>query len=402
MRYNVQSMSKLSEFQENNQSEMTMEKEACRSHNLSEKMYQHLRNKYRELDIEAALRKEAKRNPIIRKIETFLIERLGEKKAIELKTYLGRWKKPVLALASPIGWFGLVFRPVLIFLGVHPFWYFQSFLTRIEKRNVSWSLSAKDEEMAKKVVEELRVNGIACWPGLFNDPTILASAQKDAEMLINKSYATLENFPLKMGDVREPEFGHRFLRNDPLDDMGRTRVRLDGWSGNGDRSKWPVWMQAIYNDQRFLQVAKNRFGVPAPIKRCSIDESVPSLYPVGWHVDTVCDSVKSVILLTDCDISHGPMQYKIGSHRLNTNPIKQMYYYIFKHGDPYQYPGQSTWRQAPGEVMLATGKAGDCYFFDTRGLHATLPCTSGKRLVCFTAFTVQSFRNKVLDSINVM
>lgn len=87
---------------------------------------------------------------------------------------------------------------------------------------------------------------------------------------------------------------------------------------------------------------------------------------------------------------------------MKTMAIKQTYFYMFKRGDPYEYPGHAIWYKAPGEIKLATGKASDCYFFDTRGLHAALPCLIDKRVVCFVTLTVQSFRNKILDSIKAM
>ncbi len=284
--------------------------EIRRQYNLSEKAYFRLKQKYYGFDLREALRLENKRSPSARKVEEFLLEHFGEEQAIKIKTRLGKLRKQVLVLSRPIGWFGLILRPVLIFFGIRVFWYFQSFLSRIEKRRFNWTLPPDQEKIAKRAIQDLETDGIACWPGLFASKEILGTAQSDAAALIQKAYTILGNFPGGIGDVRDPEAGHRFLRNGPLKDMGRTRVRLDGWSGAAHDEKSPEWIKRICNEPRFLQVARNRFGVKVDVKRCSIDESIPSLYPVAWHLDTVFDSVKAMILLTDCEPENGAIQYR--------------------------------------------------------------------------------------------
>ena len=95
----------------------------------------------------------------------------------------------------------------------------------------------------------------------------------------------------------------------------------------------------------------------------------------SWHLDVLGDQLKAMVLLTHVESKHGPMEYKVGSHlsRLprRWNPDQQ-------HGI---YVSPEEVAELPGEVLQATGRAGDCVFFDSHGAHRGTRCLDGTRHV---------------------
>lgn len=386
-------------IQEDCQTDQRDVQAVCRQQGISESQFDYLKSRYGGLAIEEALRLDAKRDPLKRKIEGILFRYLGKNRGQKVKAELDVLRRKLLGLASWRGWVGLVLRPILILLGPRVFWHFQEMLWRIESRQTIWQLSPQDEASGKEVVATLKKDGLAFWRGFCSEQFLL-EANASISPLVQKAKERLSELPDGVGDIFDHATGHRFIRDAPLDYAGRTRVRLEGWPHDGEK-EIPDWVRSLVDDPRLLQVAKNYFGVPVSIKRFSVDELLPSRINLEWHSDTVHDTLKAFILLDDVALDNGPTQYKVGSHRAGGASTRRTYYLMHKYGSPYHYPGPIQC-SAPGEIIFGTGRAGDCMFFDPKGLHAAIHCKEGKRVVFIVTFQINSSRNKMLTATGTL
>ena len=367
--------------------------------NISDREKFFLNSRYPHMDISDAFRFNAKRRPLIRKVDEWLFTQLGAERSLNVKLRLVHLKKQIFRLSTWRGWLGLILRPLLILLGENAYWYFQKFLYKIEKREVYPSFSPNEVAKGKNVVAQLKSNGIANWEGMFSDNIFLREGKQTAQILLEKAHKKLEERPGRVGDIYEVSTGHRFIRAHPVEYCGRTRVRL-GWTVDNCDEKMPSWMDLVVNEKRLLQVAENVFGVPVSIKRYTIDYLSPSQTSLEWHIDTVQDCLKTFILLDDCNPENGYTQLRIGSHQLDTPLIRRTYFLLHKYGAPYQYPPPID-EVCPGEIAKGIGKAGDAIFFNNKALHSATACIAGVRIVLIVSYNIHSSRNKMLAATGI-
>ena len=162
------------------------------------------------------------------------------------------------------------------------------------------------------------------------------------------------------------------------------------------RRGYPDWLKPIIEDPRSLAVVSKYWGVKARVYRLMFEEATPDVKLRGgeWHIDVFNDQMKVWLLVNDVGPENGPTRYKLGTHEIN-HPNKILIFHNgFRHGDAWCYPGSIIANSIPGELAYVSGRAGDCYFFDTTGMHSRTPCREGKRLVMVLTYYIPTLRNR--------
>ncbi len=141
---------------------------------------------------------------------------------------------------------------------------------------------------------------------------------------------------------------------------------------------------------------------------------------IGWHIDSIYDVIKVMILLTDVELINGPMYFIKGSHRLNDNAVSRYKHRIFK-WSPTESPAPRLPENAiindpdPATIddvtpvklnneelpkLVATGKRGDAIFFETSAFHSGNRALSMRKTVILSTPTKDTtFKNIFLEYI---
>ncbi len=249
----------------------------------------------------------------------------------------------------------------------------------------------EEDHQIEAVVNELRQNGVAIWRGLFADPQLLEDVRSTLDQGFARWEAIFREREDSCPEVFDPETRWKFHRGTKqVYDMDR-RTRIYYSLDNT-----PPAIRRLMDDPRFREVACRYYQVDAgPCGYILGEKLSPS--PVGdsWHVDRIRDQFKAMILLSDVGLEQGPLKYKQGTHQKPPPKIDHFFYQYFRSGVEWCYVSPPLGDSAPGEVKLALGRAGDCVFFDTTGLHSGTRCQAGERLALVFGFTEPpTFRNQ--------
>lgn len=143
-----------------------------------------------------------------------------------------------------------------------------------------------------------------------------------------------------------------------------------------------------------------------------------------WHLDTLRDQLKVMILLNDVDYDTAPMFYAKGSHDCTNEPEKEKKHALFIHGtkilenkikhegyfsdlDVNNYTPQITDKSNKIKIkdndydnFICTGIPGDCLLFESSGFHSGNR-SGGKvrKSIVLTTPPNYSYKNKFLDYI---
>ncbi len=295
----------------------------------------------------------------------------------------------------------LLQRNLKLFLFVH-----KKIDNKAELRKIS-AFAAYQDPKGKAVLEELHQNGIACWRGMFSDTEFLARAKEYVVKLSEESKKRREDDPQKPYYIPEKSRGLTFVNCDewmPEAEMfkwGRIRTR---WELSGPREGNEAAAD-FANDPRVRQIVESYHAAPVPVGEVLIEEVRPSLESDHWHIDRFDEQTKVFLLVEDVTMKNGPLRYKIGSHRVNSphlNLIKFLYFKNSKEfGHLYSNTNPPIAESVPGDIVYSTGKAGDVFFVDTRGLHSGTRALEGvRRMMVFYPHS-PSFRYKAWDAIQL-
>ena len=242
-----------------------------------------------------------------------------------------------------------------------------------------------------RVVQDLHRDGFARWPGLFSGEDFLKEARKQTLEALSLSTQAFESSDGRRV-IRDLKRQWEFWRGiDPND--GRTRTMIP----NDTKGVRPSAIQKVMEDSRLQQVVDRYYGQvnKAWCKYVLCEQLHQTPVSDVWHFDKLFDQIKVMILLSDVGPENGPIRYKLGTHR-RPKQIDHFYYHTFRSGLDFAYPPKPMVDQLPGEVVLGTGQAGDCLFFDTLGIHSGTPCLKDDRLILVSAFNVSTLKNNIL------
>ena len=186
---------------------------------------------------------------------------------------------------------------------------------------------------------------------------------------------------------------------------------------------FPPGTDDIASHPHFLAIPRNWYrNSSAQLFRATVSwlHPAPDSH-IGWHVDSVTNVMKAMVVLDDITLQNGPMYYAMTSHACENEMVKD-----FKHknylwvspntrvGDCPRIPDEEVLEGnkpkslnydpavIKGEVFeksVTTAKRGDVIFFDTSGLHSGNLCNEGLRRVVMYSFDNQgTFLNKFLSA----
>jgi hypothetical protein len=248
-----------------------------------------------------------------------------------------------------------------------------------------------EEHRLEGIVAAMRRDGCVHWPGLFADPGFLAEARDT----LSEAFAIWKAEFAKVEDNREDLwYGSKGwgLRRGDFQRYGRMRVNFF----NLEQAVVPPLIRRVMDDPRLAEVAVRYYGAGVKCRYVLAENLHPSEEGDTWHFDSIGDQFKVMILLSDVGPENGPMRYKLGSHQKPPPEIELFYHQTFRRGLDYGYPSLCLAEKVAGEIKIATGRAGDCFLFDTIGLHAGSRCQMGTRLSLVVAFEVDSRKNRIL------
>jgi hypothetical protein len=249
------------------------------------------------------------------------------------------------------------------------------------------------DEQIDKVVTDLRKDGIAVWPGLLTDSAILNPLRALMNELAaewNQVFATQPPDARRVVDAGDSRV---YLRSGTIQN-GRTRVSFQGQQ----LERAPAPIQAVARDPRLAEVCSRYFDIDATCSYVLAEKLEPSEEGDWWHIDRITDQVKVMVLLNDVGMNQGPLQFKAGTH-LGTPELGPVYHQVFACGVDYAYPPGPLVQQLAAATHLGTGRAGDCIFFDTLGVHSGTRCLSGERLALVGTYFGDTCRSRTLQRL---
>lgn len=271
----------------------------------------------------------------------------------------------------------------------------------IEKRQFNTMAARRanlPKDQASAVADELDRTGLACWRGLFADEGFLASAREFTRTVGDLADQAFARDTSGAADIMDEARHLRYARADNISAFGgRTYGRSRAyWTASYGPDPSGI-LSRVAGDETIAAVLESYLGT-RPVQVAVLAERlVPSVEGDDWHIDCYDDQVKAMILLDDVGMEQGPMRYKLGSHRCTTPAKRELLFELFRKGDDWAYPSPRVVTAMPGEIAYCTGKAGDCYFFDTLGIHSGTRCLSGERLALVVYPVVWTMRAQALS-----
>jgi len=255
---------------------------------------------------------------------------------------------------------------------------------------------AETENKINQIVSELHEKGIARWDGIYAAKETSEPAKDLLNDVFSRFDETFANLPddatgSQDGDGSNPWYYERGTKL-YVTETGRKRVRFPP-PQNSEQSEKVKTIEPIFRDERIVEIVSRYFGIKARYKRSMGEIIDPAREGDYWHIDSVGDQVKAMILMSDVDMDNAPVRYKVGTHRLDHEDLRHMKFAFFKYGRGHNYADPKTFRETPGEIVYGTGKVGDCLFFDTLGLHSGTRCAKGRRMVIVVTYIVDTLRN---------
>jgi hypothetical protein len=313
---------------------------------------------------------------------------------------LARWGlvgvKLLRSLKKPIFYLQVVFFPIRILLGIN---FYLFWLAYVVSGMIKTSYRAKsgvsNEAKIKQIVDDLKKYGIAKWEGMLT-----ADQVKHVNDLMDKLMPRSREYQKMYRNTRDtivdpdfPDWSHTWeyveKEFEPYekDDISRIYGRARSRSYTP-----PASMQTFLYNPTITQIASAYYGTQAKPKRVLLEELTPSLMGDGWHVDGGGKMFKSMFLLSDCSAENGPMRYKKGSQK-DISPSKiRIFFNMLRYGYLFSSLGLMEARKVVGEVVWATGKAGDCLFFDPTGVHSGSRCLTGRRRSAVISYLAPTFQ----------
>ena len=244
----------------------------------------------------------------------------------------------------------------------------------------------------ERIVTELKRDGISFWRGMYADPGLLAELQRVSNASVDFARQALGELDNKHKDVAWPEMGcvpKLFKCNQ----VGRYRCSFLHNSLPRHQA-----LQAIAHDPRVSEIAERYSNGNVNFSYMMAEWLQPAEKGDDWHVDSLQDDFKMMILLTDVEQDHGPIRAMLGTKN-NLDVMGPTLFATFANGLNYAYPSYSLMRNFKFDTIYGTGKAGDAIFFDVGAIHSGTACVKDHRLVLVTRHQVDNVKNRVLGHL---
>jgi hypothetical protein len=238
---------------------------------------------------------------------------------------------------------------------------------------------------------------MAIWRGLFADPDLLGEVRSTLDEGFSRWEAIFRDRDDSCESVSDEETQWTFGRGTKshFENDSRTRIMYS-------YEHTPPPIRNLRDHPLLREVACRYYQLDVGKPHYIMGEKLgPSRIGDSWHVDRIMDQFKIMILLSDVGLEQGPMRYKLGTHQKPPPKLDHFYYQYFRAGPDYSYLSPKLADRAQGEEKLTLGRAGDCIFFDTTGVHAGTRCQAGERLALVFGFdSIPTLRNRVLRSLD--
>ena len=277
----------------------------------------------------------------------------------------------------------------------------------------------KEENKIKNCLNELIEHGISKI-NLFNEEDLgeLTHFQAQAEQQIGDDV----KFAGYVRGHLDPSFGRPVYNAKSSDNDGQLRMQ----------SKNLLFeipgIKPLINNKELKNIFSKWYNVgemEVNFVRQNIEWISPA--PINhnkWHLDTLRDQLKVMVLLNDVNYDAAPMFYAMGSHNCTTNLEKEKKSSLFtnetkilknksKHegyisdNDVNNYLDKITSdnkkvtiRDNQYNNLICTGHLGDCFLFESSGFHSgNRARLNVRKSIVLTTETSHSYKNKFLDRI---
>jgi hypothetical protein len=261
-----------------------------------------------------------------------------------------------------------------------------------QKQRQPHSCAGASDGQIDQVVAALRQDGIAFWPGLLADPAILNPLRALMHELAAEWHQVFTAQPPDARRVVDERDSRVYLRSGTIQN-GRTRV-----SFQGQLERAPAPIPAVARDPRLAEVCSRYFDIDSTCSYVLAEKLEPSEVGDWWHLDRITDQVKVMVLLNDVEMHQGPLRFKPGTHR-GTPELGPIYHQVFACGVDYAYPPGPLVQQLAADTRFGTGRAGDCIFFDTLGIHSGTRCLGDERLTLVGTYFGDTCRSRMLQRL---
>jgi hypothetical protein len=167
-----------------------------------------------------------------------------------------------------------------------------------------------------------------------------------------------------------------------------------------DPGRAPEPVRRVALDPRFSRAVSDYYGgAPVRCEKIMGEELVPAPRGDRWHMDSITDQFKAMVLLSPVGPRNGPMRYLAGTHR-RPRALDRRYERILARGYAAEaYPPKSELERLAAPVRRGVGRRGDALLFDTIGVHSGTPCETGSRLILTAYFSADTPKNRMLFSL---
>lgn len=186
----------------------------------------------------------------------------------------------------------------------------------------------------------------------------------------------------------------RAFQFDPI--SGRSRVI---W---GSPVKAPPVIRRLMGDPELTGIISSYYnGANVRCDRVLGEKLVPGEIGDRWHMDSITDQFKVMVLLTSVKATSGPMHYLTGTHH-RPSAFDETYHRILNKGyKQFAYPSPNEVSPFLEGLKVCSGSPGNCILFDTIGIHSGTRCEEGERSILSAYYTIDTMKNRMLFSLNL-
>ncbi len=260
------------------------------------------------------------------------------------------------------------------------------------------SHAATDPEI-DLIVGEIRKNGVAVMKNVF-PAEFVEEVKAELEKGIAGSDAAFQNAPPDLLRVDRPEEGIIFSQN--FKDCGRQMI---DWI---DLATMPAPIRKFASEPRFMEIVRRYWHVDPSTIHVGGVRLTPCPTDDAWHIDSICDQMKVMLCVSEVTSDNGPMIYKLKTHD-HPRVLHDWYFNAYRYGKSDAYGKKSAENRKgsdyaglgniQAESICLAGKPGDCFVFDTRGVHMASACKQGTRWVAIAGYALETRRNRALVSL---
>jgi hypothetical protein len=159
---------------------------------------------------------------------------------------------------------------------------------------------------------------------------------------------------------------------------------------------WPGIAQKIIYSDAFMLLLTEKFGTTEGVYKCYLEKTFLGGDQTEWHVDSLSQMGRLIVLLSDVDMQSGPMEYIEESHHdISIEHLKiKLRHLLYAES----WTADEKMKNKNLKKNYFCGKNGESYFFDSRGLHRARLTERAQRYVLVISFTSASPMNRFFDS----